>query len=123
MARMPPSPPLEGDVSDDQIAVTLRALKEITLFANQPLKRILPDDDWPALQITDADLVALAAGLRDIARTCNKKAKITPGTLTDETVRGAVEIVLKQAGLGEVDDSDADDLIVAAKKQALAGTR
>lgn len=106
-------------MSDEQVAVTLQALKEITLFANQPLKRILPDDDWTALQITDADLVSLAPGLRDVARTLNKKAKITPSMLSDETVRGTVEIVLKQAGLRDVDDSDADDLIAAAKKQAL----
>jgi hypothetical protein len=50
-------------------------LEKIAIYANHPLKRILPDDSWTALQIGDEDLFSLAAGLQRIVRSTTRRRR------------------------------------------------
>jgi len=100
---------------DSQLKVTRVTLENIAVYANHPLKRILPDDTWSALQIGDADLISLAAGLQDLAQQYKAKARVTPSDISDDDVRDTVKLVISRAGMGKVADDDADKLIAAAK--------
>lgn len=100
---------------DPEVAVTRASLEKIAVFANHPLKRILPDDDWSALQIGDEDLISLAFGLQTIARQQNPKATLSRSDISDGKVRDAVILVLSKSGFGKPSSSQADELIRLAK--------
>jgi hypothetical protein len=100
---------------DPPLKVTRATLEKIAVYANHPLKRILPDDTWAALQIGDEDLISLAAGLQNIARQYKPKARVTRSDISNDDVRDTVKVVLDRAGLGKITDADADNLIATAK--------
>jgi hypothetical protein len=103
-------------MNDERLALTRATLEKIAIYANHPLKRILSEDTWIALQISDEDLVSLARGLQGIAQALEPKARITRSTIDDKDVCGTVKVVLKQAKQGDVNDATANDLIDEAKK-------